>query len=251
MVNVATATGKNPDKEPEIDPGQTEDEVEKANPHLMVKKEVTNTPENGAYYEIDDIVTYKITVENDGNLTISDLKIIDMLTSDANPTGTSIAVTGDVTTPLEPGESREFTCEYTVAEGDVLPPYEGLGTVRSHSVRNMATAAGTNPSKVETKAETSEVVVPVAHYFTVMFVDTIDWHTIELVQVPYGGFASEPEHPIHEGYYFERWYGGPWWEVYSDQIVYALYKPRTKAEITDAQIPMAGGYISNVGDCFD
>jgi uncharacterized repeat protein (TIGR01451 family) len=40
----------------------------------------TSTPANGAGYILGEEITYKITVTNDGNLTITDITLTDELT---------------------------------------------------------------------------------------------------------------------------------------------------------------------------
>ena len=67
-------------------------------------------------------------MENDGNLTITDIKVTDELTGDE----WTIA-------SLAPGESEEFTASYTVTEDDIL----------AGKVVNVATATGTSPDPDE------------------------------------------------------------------------------------------------------
>ena len=122
VVNNATATGTDPeDEEPTVDPGETEDPTEDKNPHLTVTKTVTST---ATTYSVGDTIEYKIVVENDGNLTITDVKVSD-------------ALTGDEWTieSLEPGAKQEFTATYTVTEADA----------NAGKVVNTATATGTDP----------------------------------------------------------------------------------------------------------
>ena len=125
--NVATATGTSPDPDepdPGVDPGEEEDETEDKNGHLTINKVTTSTPENGTGYALGETITYEITVVNDGNLTITDITVTDDLTGD------------EWTIPsLEPGAEQTFTAEYVVTEADIL----------AGSVKNVATATGTNP----------------------------------------------------------------------------------------------------------
>ena len=69
-------------------------------------------------------ITYKITVKNDGNLTITGIKVKDELTDDEWTIDS-----------LAPGESKEFTAEYKVSENDA----------KTGKVVNVATASGTSP----------------------------------------------------------------------------------------------------------
>ena len=124
--NEATATGDNESEDP-TDPGDddTDDPTEDAKPSLKVEKETTSKPKNGKAYALGEKIAYKITVTNDGNLTITDVKVEDKLTGDEWTIGS-----------LEPKASKEFTAEYTVKEKDL----------KAGSVKNVATANGDNPS---------------------------------------------------------------------------------------------------------
>ena len=98
------------------------------NPHLTVEKTTTSSPANGESYALDETITYKITVKNDGNLTIKDIEVTDELTGN----------TGDKAWKIEeltPGAEETFTASYTVTEKDIL----------AGSVVNEATAKGTSP----------------------------------------------------------------------------------------------------------
>ena len=127
VLNEATATAEPPEDvdDPEIVPGTKEEPTEEKNPHLTVTKETTSTPANGKTYALDETIEYKITVTNDGNVTISDVKVTDDLT-------------GDEWTieALKPGESKEFTASYTVTEEDIRTEAK---------VVNNATATGKDP----------------------------------------------------------------------------------------------------------
>ena len=102
------------------------DEVtpEEPNGHLTINKVTTSTPENGTGYALGETITYKITVVNDGNLTLTGITVTDDLTGD------------EWTIPsLKPGAEETFTAEYVVTEADIL----------AGSVKNVATATGTSP----------------------------------------------------------------------------------------------------------
>ena len=102
-------------------------EIEDKDSHLTVTKTVTSTaPEGG--YAAGDKITYQIVVENDGNVTISQIKVTDELTGDE--------WTIDA---LAPGEKQTFTAEYTVTDADV----------EKGSVKNVATATGIDPEEEE------------------------------------------------------------------------------------------------------
>ena len=95
------------------------------NGHLTITKETTSTAaaEDGKY-ALGETITYKITVKNDGNLTITDITVTDELTGD------KWAIES-----LAPGESEAFEASYTVTEADVL----------AGQVVNVATGKGTSP----------------------------------------------------------------------------------------------------------
>ena len=102
-------------------------DIEDKDSHLTVTKTVTSTaPEGG--YAAGDKITYEIVVENDGNVTISQIKVTDELTGDE--------WTIDA---LAPGEKQTFTAEYTVTDADV----------EKGSVKNVATATGIDPEEEE------------------------------------------------------------------------------------------------------
>ena len=126
IINDATATGTSPDPDkPDVpvDPGHTDDDPEDKNGHLTVVKETTSTaPEGG--YKLGDTVSYKITVKNDGNLTIKDITVTD------ERTGLSETIAS-----LAPGANKTFTTETKVTEADIL----------SGHIINDATATGTSP----------------------------------------------------------------------------------------------------------
>ncbi|MBQ9890003.1 MAG: DUF11 domain-containing protein [Firmicutes bacterium] len=118
--NTATAKFSDIDK-----PYKGEDEVptEKADPHMTVVKEVTSTPADGSKYEKGETIEYKITVKNDGNLTIEEIEVADDLTGDKWTIES-----------LAPGEEKVFTTSYVVTEKDAA----------AGKVVNVATADGHN-----------------------------------------------------------------------------------------------------------
>ena len=127
VVNVATGKGDSPDPdEPDVpvDPGVDPEPTEEKNGHLTITKETTSKPADGVAYKLGEEITYKITVLNDGNLTITNIMVTDELTGD------KWAIDS-----LEPGESKEFTAKYVVTEADVL----------KGEVLNVATGKGTSP----------------------------------------------------------------------------------------------------------
>ena len=127
IINEATATGKSPDPDkPDVPvtPDETDDDPEDPNGHITIVKEATSTPEDEKGYAEGETITYKITATNDGNLTITDITVTDDLTGDKWPVES-----------LKPGESKEFTAEYTVTAKDAA----------AGEVLNVATATGKSP----------------------------------------------------------------------------------------------------------
>ena len=138
VVNVATATGTSPDPdEPEVpvDPGKKEDPTDPKNGHLTVTKETTSNPANGKTYALGEEITYKVTVTNDGNLTLTDITVTDELTGNVGDAAWKVG-------SLEPGKSETFEAKYTVTEADIL----------KGEVVNVATAKGTSPDPDEPEA---------------------------------------------------------------------------------------------------
>ena len=86
VVNVATGKGTSPDPDqPDVPvvPGEDPEPTEDKKGHITIEKETTSTAaaEDGKY-ALGEEITYKITVTNDGNLTITDITVTDELTGD-------------------------------------------------------------------------------------------------------------------------------------------------------------------------
>ena len=143
VLNRVTATGKDPDgKEPPVVPGETENPTEPAKAHLTLKKTTTSRPENAAGYAAGEKITYRIEAVNDGNQTLTDVKVTDELT------GGSWTIDS-----LKPGETKAFETSYTVTEKDMV----------AGCVINEATANGKDPDGKEppvTPGETEDPTKP-------------------------------------------------------------------------------------------
>ena len=125
VVNVATATGKDPKgDEPGVTNGTEEKPTDDKNGHIKVDKTTTSKPANGSSYALGETITYEITAKNDGNLTVTGITVSDELTGDQWTVN-----------KLAPGESKSFTAKHTVTEADVV----------AGKVLNVATAKGTSP----------------------------------------------------------------------------------------------------------
>ena len=127
FVNTVTASFSGEEDTPFEDDDQV-DEIEEPKGHLTIDKVTTSEPANGSSYELGETITYKITATNDGNLTLTNVKVVDELTGDEWEIAS-----------LAPGASEEFDTSYTVTEADIL----------AGSVVNTATAEGTSPDPDE------------------------------------------------------------------------------------------------------
>jgi len=122
VINVVTASGTTTDGEPTTG-GQGTNEVptEDANRTLSVVKE--SSLAEGEKAALGQVITYKITVTNTGNLTAKNVEVADALT------GESWTID-----ELAPEGEESFETSYTVTEEDILAGY----------VLNTATAKGTS-----------------------------------------------------------------------------------------------------------
>ena len=124
VVNNATGEAENPDPKKEetpVTPGEKEDPVETPNPGLTVVK----TSDTEGQVTLGQKIPYTITVTNNGNVTISGVKLVDPLTRD-----------NWTIDKIKPGETVTKKTTYTVTEKDII-----AGKVENH-----ATATGKDPS---------------------------------------------------------------------------------------------------------
>ena len=136
VVNNATGEAENPDPKKEetpVTPGEKEDPVETPNPGLTVIKTSDKTGE----VKLGDKITYTITVTNNGNVTISGVKLEDSLTGDDWTLGN-----------IKPGETVTKNTTYTVTEKDII-----AGKVENH-----ATATGKEPGGKDITGEGEKTV---------------------------------------------------------------------------------------------
>ena len=104
----------------------TTNDIEDPNPSLLVQAVVTSLPLNHQTYALGETILYKVTVTNDGNLTVSNIVV------EAELSGDEWTINS-----LAPGQTYyPLTAEYVVTEADVL----------AGSVRFKATANGDNYS---------------------------------------------------------------------------------------------------------
>ena len=135
VFNIATASGESPDPENidvEVENGEDPEPTVEPNGHLTVHKTTISTPSNGDAYELDETIYYNVWVENDGNLTISNIVVTDELTEDewtqqSLVPGEMWPMSNHVLAPFEP---------YHVVDADDIAAGE---------VINIATATGDSP----------------------------------------------------------------------------------------------------------
>lgn len=137
-------------------------------PGLSVTKEVTNTGTGaGGAFQVGDTVTYKIAVQNKGNQTLTNLKLVDTFSgknlSDFNIIpGEGYTVEEDGTTviigSLKPGMSVQITSEYKIASTD-------SGTTLSNKVAVTADHGVTGEAEVTTPVETNSFNLKVVHQY--------------------------------------------------------------------------------------
>ena len=115
------------------------------NPHLTVTKTVDPEPAANKKFALDEEIVYKITVTNDGNVELGDIKVTDTLNVTVAE-GESLEIKS-----LQPGESKTITVTYKVTQEDI----------NRGSITNGATAEGKIPGSTEDIPVTpGEVTVP-------------------------------------------------------------------------------------------
>ena len=136
--NVATATS---DEKPSVTPGEKDVPTEQQKPSLFIEK-VADKVSN---IQAGDVITYTITVTNNGNVTINDIEVKDNLTGDTFNKNVFNLI-GSIS--LAPKEHREFTVRYTATQNDIV----------NGSILNVATVTGTDPDGNPVNDETEKTV---------------------------------------------------------------------------------------------
>ena len=121
----------------------TVDEFEDANPHMTITKTTVGADE-GHIYKLGEVINYQITATNDGNLTLTNVKVEDALTGNVGENAFTIDT-------LAPNEAQTFDVRYTVTENDVL----------AGKVVNNATGSATNPTDPKTPVTPGEKEDPI------------------------------------------------------------------------------------------
>ena len=143
VLNVATAKGdKVPDpKDPENPKtpegeGKKEDDTEEKQSSFNVEKTLTNLPEKG-YFTLGETAEFNITVENTGNLTLTDLTVTEQLSGAKYAESNAYTVDGAdaIIAELKPGEQVVIKASYTITEDD-------LG---NKDLKNVVTGKGKGP----------------------------------------------------------------------------------------------------------
>ncbi len=127
VTNSATGSGKDPNGETVEGNGSITIQAEQ-NPELVVTK--TALPENFA--NVGSEIEYTIIVENTGNVTVSDIEVIDLLIG-----------LNDVSPSLPPGDTITYKETYEVTQSDY-----NIG-----SVINTVTVSGSAPDNTQVNAE--------------------------------------------------------------------------------------------------
>jgi uncharacterized repeat protein (TIGR01451 family) len=148
VTNTATAEGVDPNDDPVSDDDDAEVPANQ-NPALSIDKSVNPTTVGVANTE----VAYTFVVANTGNVTISDVVVVDDLD------GLSVVDCGVFAGTLAPGDDVTCTATYTVTQTDV----------DAGSVVNTAFAEGTDPNDdpVESDPDTATVTINQAPGLTV------------------------------------------------------------------------------------
>ncbi|MDO5494793.1 MAG: hypothetical protein Q4G64_03685, partial [bacterium] len=153
ILNTATVTGDDGNDLTENPVAEdTEIVVVETLPRLEITKgsEVTDVNANGKN-DAGDTITYTFTVFNAGNVTVTDVRVVDEMLA-----GLGIGIECDPTV-LAPRESATCTAgAYTITEADVA---EG-------AVRNVAHATGTDPEGDEVNSAPDTETVPTEPYLT-------------------------------------------------------------------------------------
>lgn len=101
--------------DPELKSTPVAEDIPVSHPAIDVEKEITTTNEDGsvktAGYELGETVSYKVTVTNTGNLTLTDVKVVD-IRDDATVLDTTIKT-------MALGAVEYFTYTHTVTEEDL------------------------------------------------------------------------------------------------------------------------------------
>jgi len=134
--NTATATGKDPYDNPVGDQDDETVEGPEHDPNITL----TKTADPQIFLSLGDVITYTFTVENTGNVTITDIVINDPLTGTVG-----LPVTPST---LAPGEIGIASATYTITQANV----------DNGQVENTATAYGNDPGGNPVEDQDDEII---------------------------------------------------------------------------------------------
>ncbi|WP_297093144.1 T9SS type A sorting domain-containing protein [uncultured Draconibacterium sp.] len=133
LYNTAIIDATNP-KSSSIENQDTEKVTALQSPSVSITKTASDT----TYNSVADVITYSITVKNTGNVTLTDVEVVDAL----------IALDQTLVS-LAPGDSSVFTGDYAITQTDI----------DAGEVINAAIATGVSPKKVNVYDIAEETVV--------------------------------------------------------------------------------------------
>ena len=151
VLNQATATGTSPDPgspTPGVVPGSDDEPTDTPAASLFVSKVVTNTPANGTAYAQGEVITYRITVTNNGNVDLANIRVADPLTGDTWTIGN-----------LAAGTQQAFDATYTVTAGDLGNNVTNVAAASADDPANPGTPVG-DTATVTSTTDTPVVPVP-------------------------------------------------------------------------------------------
>jgi uncharacterized repeat protein (TIGR01451 family)/gliding motility-associated-like protein len=122
----------------------------------------TSTTNPNTYSTVDDVLTYDLLISNSGNVTLSDITVVDSLTSEQW-----------LITTLSPGGSRLFHTSYHIQQEDL----------DAGSIVNSASAEGTDPNGAPIYGSDDEII-NANQLFTLVVSKTMD-----IVDYVYAGDA--------------------------------------------------------------
>ncbi|MET3598715.1 DUF7507 domain-containing protein [Martelella mangrovi] len=159
--NSATTTATTPDDDPiESDPDTEVTDLPASGKLEIAKSGLFNDDNGNGYSNVGETITYTVTVENTGNVTLTDVVPQDGgPTFDSQPGEGTFSAFDPASARLAPGESQSFIATYTLAEVDI----ERAGGI-SDAVSNVARATGVMPdgSLTPEQEATSIVALPAA-----------------------------------------------------------------------------------------
>ncbi|QOC23909.1 DUF11 domain-containing protein [Wenzhouxiangella sp. AB-CW3] len=129
IFNTATATGRDPDEVELEDQDDVSVPVESASPAIALNKEITD---GSPFLEVEDVIEYRLTATNTGNVTLSNVEISDPDAELGDCVPTQPAT-------LQPGDTLICDATYSVSQEDI----------DNGEFINLASVTGTAPDDSE------------------------------------------------------------------------------------------------------